>query len=54
MEESIIHLQKANNAEKQECSEKTCASCFANRGCMYEHHLIALIQNFETANQQTS
>jgi len=54
MEESIIHSQKASSADKQECSEKTCASCFANRGCMYEHHLIALVQNFEIANKQSN
>ena len=49
MKDSIFYPQE--RAIKHElCNEKRCATCFQNRGCMYEQYLLALMQNMETAH----
>ena len=35
---NVIDHSKDETASQQPCSEKKCATCFANRGCMYEQH----------------
>jgi len=34
------------------CSEKTCATCFENRGCIYEQHLFAAILNMDVVQME--
>ena len=34
------------------CSEKSCATCFENRGCIYEQHLFAAILNMDVVQME--
>lgn len=46
MKDSIFYPQ--DHAIKHElCNEKRCATCFENRGCIYEHYLLVVMQNAE-------
>ena len=36
MKDAIEHSQESTAIEDETCSEKKCATCFANRGCMYD------------------
>jgi len=41
MKDSNDHSQDPNVVEHELCSEKKCATCFENRGCMYEQYFAA-------------
>lgn len=45
MKQSIAYPQDATMVKQHECSEKTCANCFENRGCMYAEYPMTAIQN---------
>ena len=45
MNESIAYLQDTTAITQQLCSEKTCITCFENRGCMYELYMVAAIHD---------
>jgi hypothetical protein len=48
MKESIAYPHDSTATLKhQVCSEKTCITCFENRGCMYEQYLFAATHNIE-------
>ena len=47
MKNSIDHSGDTAAIKNQPCSEKTCVTCFENRGCMYEQYLIAGTYNIE-------
>jgi len=36
MKDAFEHPQDSTAPKNEECSEKKCATCFANRGCMYD------------------
>ena len=36
MKDAFEHSQDSTAIEGETCSEKKCATCFANRGCMYD------------------
>ena len=44
--------QKAKVMQYELCSEKTCATCFENRGCIYEQHLFAAILNMDVVQME--
>ena len=52
MKESIANSQDATTMKHHVCSEKTCITCFENRGCMYEQYLSAAILNMETSHSE--
>lgn len=47
MKESIAYLQDSTASGYQPCSEKTCITCFENRGCIYDHYVAAVMQETE-------
>ncbi|MEI9943536.1 MAG: hypothetical protein WDN26_04885 [Chitinophagaceae bacterium] len=54
MKNSINNTQDATPVRQQPCSEKACATCFENGGCIYEHYLIAathFIKEYQTGNR---
>lgn len=62
MKNSVDQSQEAIVTQHGHCSEKTCVTCFANNGCMYEQYAGAVINKMEesylasqaNANQQAS
>lgn len=36
MKDATEHSQESTAIENEICSEEKCATCFANRGCMYD------------------
>jgi len=38
MKDSNIYSQQATRSKDELCNEKKCATCFENRGCMYEQY----------------
>jgi len=44
--------QNATVMQYELCSEKTCATCFENRGCIYEQHLFAAILNMDVVQME--
>ena len=34
------------------CNEDTCATCFENKGCIYEQHLFAAILNMDLVRME--
>jgi hypothetical protein len=55
MKKQIVYTQPSTATTQNECSEKACATCFENRGCMFEQYIFALMhkagESF-TAHQQ--
>jgi len=49
MKNSIDHLKNATVATDESCSEEKCATCFENRGCMFEQYVSALTKKIEEA-----
>jgi hypothetical protein len=50
MKNSNDYLQSSTSIKQEPCSEKTCATCFANRGCIYEQYPVAAIHNREESH----
>jgi hypothetical protein len=50
MKESVAFPQDANVIKQHVCSEKTCITCFQNRGCMYEQYLFVATDNIEESH----
>lgn len=44
--------QNATVMQYELCSDKTCATCFENRGCIYEQHLFAAILNMDVVQME--
>lgn len=44
MKNSIDQSQE-ETGQQQPCSEKACATCFENRGCMYDRYIPAMTSN---------
>ena len=42
MEYLTIELQEETTEQEQPCSEEKCATCFENRGCMFERYLATI------------
>jgi len=49
---TIYSPQNATVMQYELCSEKTCGTCFENRGCMYEQHLFAAILNMDLSQME--
>jgi len=47
MKDSINYSQDPTAMQHDICSEKKCATCFENRGCIYEQYFLVGIQNME-------
>jgi len=52
MKDSSFYLQE-QAINHLLCNEKRCATCFENRGCMYEQYLFVLMQSMQTAHLNT-
>jgi hypothetical protein len=51
MKNSMDHLKHATPATEEPCSEQKCATCFENRGCMFEQYVGALMNKIEETYQ---
>ena len=49
MKNSNDQSQEASVIQHGHCSEKTCVTCFANSGCIYEQYAGAVINKMEEA-----
>jgi len=47
MKNSRDHLKHATQAPEEPCSEQKCATCFENRGCMFEQYVEALMSKIK-------
>ena len=61
MKDSIVYSQDPTAIKYELCSEKKCATCFENRGCMYEQYftapgfnLVTLLSQNQTKTQTQS
>jgi hypothetical protein len=53
MKEAFEHSQDSTATKNEECSEKKCATCFANRGCMYDVYSMIPAFNLKTFYLET-
>jgi hypothetical protein len=52
MKNSIGKMPVEAGLEDRACSEEKCATCFENRGCIYEQYITAMIHTIELSNGQ--
>jgi hypothetical protein len=55
MKKPIDQSKESNVLQQNGCDEKKCATCFQNRGCIYDHYITAASQSMEKfyiANQK--
>jgi len=49
MKNSIDRLKRETDATSETCNEEKCATCFENRGCMFEQYVSAMMNKIEEA-----
>jgi hypothetical protein len=54
MKNSIDNTKDVIPIRHEQCSEKTCATCFENRGCIYEQYPVAAIHTIEESYLQST
>jgi hypothetical protein len=47
MKNSNDHPQQSTVVDHRVCNETKCATCFQNRGCIYEQYFHVTVQNME-------
>ena len=52
MKDSIDYSQNPTLMQYETCSEKKCATCFENGGCIYEQYFLVAMQNMERTYPQ--
>jgi len=52
MKNSVEKTLLETGLEDKTCSEQECATCFENRGCIYEQYVAALIHTIELSYGQ--
>jgi hypothetical protein len=52
MKNSVEKTLVETGLEDKACSEEKCATCFENRGCIYEQYVAAMIHTIELSYGQ--
>jgi hypothetical protein len=47
MKDAFEHSQDSTARKDEDCNEKKCATCFANRGCMYDVYSMVPASNLK-------
>ena len=54
MKNSMNKSQENTVIKDESCSEKKCATCFQNNGCMFEQYLGASIHNIDELRRENN